>query len=110
MLYFNPIPLLCVYILNIQWSTNLICKLNIIFFVQVYVPEQDAAWELEGDQFEDLLERHGRCDAETCICPKGRHEDVDYTVWEIVSTVYSIRPVKSLLYSRINGYSILVAL
>ena len=54
------------------------------------MPEQDAAWELEGGQFEELLERHDRCDAETCVCPDGRHEDEDYTIWEIVSFYSSL--------------------
>ena len=55
----------------------------------VYVPEQDAAWETQDDGalFDDLLERHNRCDAEECICPEGREADEDYTIWEIVSCV-----------------------
>ena len=36
-------------------------------------------------QFEELLDRHDRCDADQCVCPNGRHEDEDYTIWEIVS-------------------------
>ena len=48
----------------------------------VYVPEQDASWETHnnGALFEDLLERHGRCDAMNCICPDGREVDEDYTI------------------------------
>ena len=53
----------------------------------VYVPEQDAAWETHenGALFDDLLERHNRCDAVDCVCPEGREADEDYTIWEIVS-------------------------
>lgn len=50
----------------------------------VFVPEQDAAWEMNGSAFEGLLDRHGTCDAKECKCPLGRNEDVDYTQWEIV--------------------------
>ena len=58
----------------------------------VYVPEQDAAWETQdnGTLFDDLLERHNRCDVENCICPDGREADEDYTIWEIVSCRYFI--------------------
>ena len=51
----------------------------------VYVPEQDASWEREGDIFEAIYQRHGTCDAENCLCPNGREFDEDYTEWEIVS-------------------------
>jgi len=37
----------------------------------VYLPDRDAAWELEPDAFADQVV-HSRCEAETCICPKGR--------------------------------------
>jgi len=51
----------------------------------VHVPERDAAWEVDDSTaFEDLLERHGHCDAEECLCPDGRTEDVDYTPWEVI--------------------------
>ena len=50
----------------------------------VYVPEQDASWEREGDIFDGIYERHGNCDADQCICPHGRTFDEDYTIWEIV--------------------------
>ena len=50
---------------------------------------QDAAWEVDDSTaFEDLLERHGHCDAEECLCPDGRTEDVDYTPWEVVSLIF----------------------
>ncbi|XP_033104006.1 uncharacterized protein LOC117106705 [Anneissia japonica] len=38
----------------------------------IYIPEQDASWEREDGAFQDLLERHHRCDAEDCLCPNGR--------------------------------------
>ena len=54
----------------------------------VYVPEQDASWEREGDIFEGIYERHGHCDADQCLCPDGRTFDEDYTIWEIVRSIY----------------------
>lgn len=33
---------------------------------------RDASWELEPNAFQELLYRHDRCDAVTCLCPKGR--------------------------------------
>ena len=50
----------------------------------IFVPEHDAAWEAEPDAFGELLERHGNCDADDCLCPGGRQQDEDYTPWEIV--------------------------
>lgn len=38
----------------------------------IYVPEQDASWELEPNAFQDLVQRHNKCDHVNCICPKGK--------------------------------------
>jgi hypothetical protein len=70
---------------HLYLKSTKINKYLLFSIFQVFVPEQDAAWELEGDQFEDQIARHDRCDAEICVCPNGRHEDEDYTIWEIVS-------------------------
>lgn len=45
----------------------------------IYVPEQDASWELEPNAFQELIERHNQCDHPNCICPKGRSHDGDGT-------------------------------
>lgn len=50
----------------------------------IYIPEQDAAWELEQNAFQDLYIRHSRCDAVICACPKGRKYDRDDSSWEVV--------------------------
>ncbi|XP_059479797.1 PHD finger protein 7-like isoform X2 [Neocloeon triangulifer] len=50
----------------------------------IYVPESDASWELEGNQFQALYERYSRCDAELCLCPSGREEDEEIGNWEII--------------------------
>lgn len=60
---------------------------------KIFVPEQDASWELEGDQFDELEERYSTCDADTCVCPTGRETDEDYTYWEIVSTLKTLNDV-----------------
>ena len=54
----------------------------------VYIPDQDAAWEMDDGAFVSLLERHDSCDAEVCRCPDGRKKDVDDTIWEIVSAFF----------------------
>ncbi|XP_058059103.1 PHD finger protein 7 [Anopheles bellator] len=41
----------------------------------VFVPQQDAAWELEPNAFQDHLFRPSECDAENCKCPDGRTVD-----------------------------------
>lgn len=45
----------------------------------IYVPEQDASWELEPNAFHELIVRHNQCDHANCICPKGRTHDGDGT-------------------------------
>ncbi|XP_065349022.1 PHD finger protein 7-like [Cloeon dipterum] len=49
----------------------------------VYVPEKDASWETEGNQFGALYERYSHCDADMCLCPQGRDED-NHSPWKIV--------------------------
>ncbi|XP_076036944.1 uncharacterized protein LOC143022559 [Oratosquilla oratoria] len=50
----------------------------------VYVPEQDASWELEPNAFQELHERPVHCDAEKCRCPTGRKTDDCGTRWEVL--------------------------
>ena len=54
----------------------------------VYIPEQDASWELEPNAFQELLHRHNRCDAKHCLCPKGRSHALLGTRWELVLCRY----------------------
>jgi len=37
----------------------------------VFVPEQDASWE-KDNAYGDLYTQYSRCDAEKCVCKKGR--------------------------------------
>jgi len=51
----------------------------------VYIPDQDAEWE-KDNAYEDLYQRHNRCDVEVCVCPDGRFRDdvnMDDSPWEI---------------------------
>ncbi|XP_058452843.1 uncharacterized protein LOC131431254 isoform X2 [Malaya genurostris] len=41
----------------------------------VFIPEKDAAWELEPNAFGEQLERPSECDAEECLCRYGRDYD-----------------------------------
>ena len=54
----------------------------------IYVPEQDASWELEPHAFQDLLHRHNRCDAKLCVCPQGRSYQKAGTRWDLVLCRY----------------------
>lgn len=49
----------------------------------VYIPEKDAAWELEPNAFDEQLERPSECDAEVCQCPKGRDFDTLNGKWDL---------------------------
>ncbi|XP_041764319.1 peptidyl-prolyl cis-trans isomerase CYP95-like [Anopheles merus] len=48
----------------------------------VFVPERDAAWELEPNAFQEQLVRPTACDAEDCKCEQGR--SVDSHEWRLV--------------------------
>ncbi|CAH1261920.1 G2E3 [Branchiostoma lanceolatum] len=50
----------------------------------IYIPEQDASWELEDNAFEELLQRYNRCDAEKCDCVQGRNFNKEWGKWRIV--------------------------
>ncbi|XP_023706470.1 uncharacterized protein LOC111863895 isoform X2 [Cryptotermes secundus] len=54
----------------------------------IYIPEQDASWELVPNAFQELLHRHNRCDAKQCLCPKGRVHEMTGTRWELVLCKY----------------------
>ncbi|XP_052748277.1 uncharacterized protein LOC113513170 [Galleria mellonella] len=47
-----------------------------------YVPDRDAAWELEQNAFAEIYEREAACDAIWCQCPRGRRHDGDGP-WDI---------------------------
>ncbi|XP_011342654.1 dentin sialophosphoprotein isoform X2 [Ooceraea biroi] len=50
----------------------------------IFVPSQDASWELVPNAFEELLYRHDQCDAVLCLCPKGRKYTSSNAKWELV--------------------------
>nr|CAD7406609.1 unnamed protein product [Timema poppensis] len=46
----------------------------------IFIPEQDASWELAPNAFMELLERPDECSKEHCLCPKGKKHNVDGTI------------------------------
>ncbi|XP_025268901.1 uncharacterized protein LOC112639372 isoform X2 [Camponotus floridanus] len=50
----------------------------------IFIPNQDASWELEPNAFEELLYRHDQCDAVNCLCPKGRKHVSSNAKWELI--------------------------
>lgn len=50
----------------------------------IHVPEQDAAWEREEGAFQELYQRHNKCDMEDCVCPKGNEHATTQGKWQIV--------------------------
>lgn len=52
--------------------------------VGIYIPEQDAAWEMEPHAYQELLEPYNHCDMDACLCPRGRKYNRDDSKWEIV--------------------------
>ncbi|RZF43089.1 hypothetical protein LSTR_LSTR001267 [Laodelphax striatellus] len=57
----------------------------------IFIPEQDASWEIVPNAFHELLERYQHCDAKICICPKGRSYTIkscrSSTNWKILLCV-----------------------
>ncbi|XP_056403323.1 G2/M phase-specific E3 ubiquitin-protein ligase [Hyla sarda] len=50
----------------------------------IHIPERDASWELEENAFQELLERHQRCDVKRCLCRNGRDYNIPESKWEII--------------------------
>ncbi|XP_075989919.1 uncharacterized protein LOC142985567 [Anticarsia gemmatalis] len=48
-----------------------------------YVPDRDAAWELEQNAYAEIYERPVTCSATECGCPMGRSHDADNGAWSI---------------------------
>ncbi|CAG4995347.1 unnamed protein product [Parnassius apollo] len=65
-----------------------LCNEKEIFYKAVlsqgyYVPDRDAAWELEQNAFSEIYERPVSCAAPECLCPMGRDHDADSGAWDI---------------------------
>ena len=54
----------------------------------IFIPNQNASWELEPDAFGELLHQHNSCDANRCVCPQGRSHVMVRTRWELVLCRY----------------------
>ncbi|XP_023944777.1 uncharacterized protein LOC112050690 [Bicyclus anynana] len=48
-----------------------------------YIPDRDAAWELEQNAFSGMYERRVECLAEVCKCPNGRNYDANSGIWDV---------------------------
>ncbi|KAH8341059.1 hypothetical protein KR067_004397 [Drosophila pandora] len=59
------------YYLRCPWCRNSKFR-DLIRLQSIFVPDRDAAWELEPNAYRDLHRSVFRCDQEECICPKGR--------------------------------------
>ncbi|XP_062441309.1 PHD finger protein 7-like [Rhea pennata] len=51
--------------------------------VGIRVPLRQPTWEAEG-AFEELYERHGRCDASRCLCARGQEEAAEEGPWQLL--------------------------
>ncbi|XP_068627136.1 uncharacterized protein [Battus philenor] len=52
-----------------------------------YIPDRDAAWELEQNAFSEIYERYVSCGAVQCGCPMGRDHDADVGSWDLMLCV-----------------------
>lgn len=50
----------------------------------IFIPERDAAWEMEPNAFAEQLERPNECSAKVCKCRNGRKYNAKQGLWEIV--------------------------
>ncbi|CAK1553169.1 unnamed protein product [Leptosia nina] len=48
-----------------------------------YIPDRDAAWELEQNAFAEIYERRVVCNIKECKCPSGIDYDVEEGPWDI---------------------------
>ncbi|KAL4719929.1 hypothetical protein ACJJTC_006793 [Scirpophaga incertulas] len=48
-----------------------------------YVPDRDAAWELEQNAFAEIYERPLSCSVSDCKCPLGPNHDAEIGQWDI---------------------------
>ncbi|CAK1592368.1 unnamed protein product [Parnassius mnemosyne] len=69
-----------------------LCNEKEVFYKAVlsqgyYVPDRDAAWELEQNAFSEIYERPVFCAAPECCCPMGRDHDADTGAWDMLVCV-----------------------
>ncbi|KAJ7990920.1 hypothetical protein DPEC_G00291890 [Dallia pectoralis] len=50
----------------------------------IYIPERDAAWELEDDAYGELLQVYQHCDAHNCLSHRGREYSSDAGLFQIL--------------------------
>lgn len=56
----------------------------------IFVPQQDAAWELSQNAYVSLLFQYRSCDAVECLCPNGRDFSVKRmrSKWFLLKCIY----------------------
>ncbi|NXT51832.1 G2E3 ligase, partial [Pluvianellus socialis] len=54
-----------------------------MFTMGIRIPLRLPSWE-ESREFEELNERHSRCDARECLCPGGREQAENEGPWELL--------------------------
>ncbi|XP_038221358.1 uncharacterized protein LOC119839211 [Zerene cesonia] len=55
-----------------------------------YIPDRDAAWELEQNAFAEIYERRVACNMADCSCPQGREYDADNGSMALRSSLVSL--------------------
>ncbi|XP_071832102.1 uncharacterized protein [Apostichopus japonicus] len=50
----------------------------------IHVPERDAAWERDEGAYQELYQRHSKCDIGNCMCPSGRAYSKKSGKWQII--------------------------
>nr|CAD7409549.1 unnamed protein product [Timema cristinae] len=54
-------------------------------YYSIFLENRDASWELAPNAFSELLERPNECEAQACLCPKGKkHVAADLTKWSLL--------------------------
>ncbi|XP_041983630.1 uncharacterized protein LOC121736477 [Aricia agestis] len=48
-----------------------------------YIPDRDAAWELEQNAFSEIYNTTYSCGLQDCRCPNGRNHDAEAGPWDI---------------------------
>ncbi|XP_052635112.1 PHD finger protein 7-like [Harpia harpyja] len=49
----------------------------------IRIPRRGPSWE-DGGAYEQLYERHSRCDARECLCPGGREQAEEEGPWQLL--------------------------
>ncbi|KFR03212.1 G2/M phase-specific E3 ubiquitin-protein ligase, partial [Nipponia nippon] len=64
------------------------CQISYRFLMEmltmgIRIPRSGPSWEDDG-AYEQLYERHSRCDARECLCPGGREQAEEEGPWQLL--------------------------